>query len=323
MSSKLSTFKARRRGRVILFIVTAALLAVTTVASIMVGQFELAPSELWPIITAGPMSATTLDASVVWQIRLPRLVLGLFVGAALGVGGALMQAVFANPLAEPSVIGVSTGAGVGAAAAIVFGASTFGTMTVPLFAFLSGTLATAVVYRLSRSGGSVRVLNLILVGIAANAICGATIALLTFMAPTTAREQIIFWQMGSLAGASWAQTGTVAFVVVVSLALSMLLGRKLDILALGDQAASHVGINVSRLRMAAIVLSTLLTAAAVSFAGLIGFVGLVVPHIVRTAVGPSNTVLLPASALGGALLIGAGDIFALSLIHISEPTRPY
>ncbi|MDK6603791.1 iron chelate uptake ABC transporter family permease subunit, partial [Escherichia coli] len=97
----------------------------------------------------------TLDASVVWQIRLPRLVLGLFVGAALGVGGALMQAVFANPLAEPSVIGVSTGAGVGAAAAIVFGASTFGTMTVPLFAFLSGTLATAVVYRLSRSGGSV------------------------------------------------------------------------------------------------------------------------------------------------------------------------
>ncbi|WP_373271008.1 FecCD family ABC transporter permease [Corynebacterium riegelii] len=318
MSSKLSTFKARRRGRVILFIVTAALLAVTTVASIMVGQFELAPSELWPIIAAGPMSATTLDASVVWQIRLPRLVLGLFVGAALGVGGALMQAVFANPLAEPSVIGVSTGAGVGAAAAIVFGASTFGTMTVPLFAFLSGTLATAVVYRLSRSGGSVRVLNLILVGIAANAICGATIALLTFMAPTTAREQIIFWQMGSLAGASWAQTGTVASVVVVSLALSMLLGRKLDILALGDQAASHVGINVSRLRMAAIVLSTLLTAAAVSFAGLIGFVGLVVPHIVRTAVGPSNTVLLPASALGGALLIGAGDIFARTAIPFAD-----
>lgn len=318
MSSKLSTFKARRRGRVILFIVTAALLAVTTVASIMVGQFELAPRELWPIITAGPMSATTLDASVVWQIRLPRLVLGLFVGAALGVGGALMQAVFANPLAEPSVIGVSTGAGVGAAAAIVFGASTFGTMTVPLFAFLSGTLATAVVYRLSRSGGSVRVLNLILVGIAANAICGATIALLTFMAPTTAREQIIFWQMGSLAGASWAQTGTVASVVVVSLALSMLLGRKLDILALGDQAASHVGINVSRLRMAAIVLSTLLTAAAVSFAGLIGFVGLVVPHIVRTAVGPSNTVLLPASALGGALLIGAGDIFARTAIPFAD-----
>nr|WP_275433331.1 iron ABC transporter permease [Corynebacterium imitans] len=290
----------------------------TTLASILVGQFDLAPGELWPIITAGPMSATSLDASVVWQIRLPRLVLGLFVGAALGVGGALMQAVFANPLAEPSVIGVSSGAGVGAAAAIVFGASTFGTITVPVFAFVSGTLATAVVYRLSRSGGKVRVLNLILVGIAANAICGATIALLTFMAPTTAREQIIFWQMGTLAGASWAQTGTVVAIVVATLMLAVLLGRKLDILALGDQAASHVGINVPRLRMTAIVLSTLLTAAAVSFAGLIGFVGLVVPHIVRTAVGPSNAVLLPASALGGALLIGAGDIFARTVIPFAD-----
>ncbi|MCG7279251.1 iron ABC transporter permease [Corynebacterium imitans] len=318
MSSKLSTFQARRRGRVILFIATSALLVATTLASILVGQFDLAPGELWPIITAGPMSATSLDASVVWQIRLPRLVLGLFVGAALGVGGALMQAVFANPLAEPSVIGVSSGAGVGAAAAIVFGASTFGTITVPVFAFVSGTLATAVVYRLSRSGGKVRVLNLILVGIAANAICGATIALLTFMAPTTAREQIIFWQMGTLAGASWAQTGTVVAIVVATLMLAVLLGRKLDILALGDQAASHVGINVPRLRMTAIVLSTLLTAAAVSFAGLIGFVGLVVPHIVRTAVGPSNAVLLPASALGGALLIGAGDIFARTVIPFAD-----
>ena len=318
MSSKLSTFQARRRGRVILFIATSALLVATTLASILVGQFDLAPGELWPIITAGPMSATSLDASVVWQIRLPRLVLGLFVGAALGVGGALMQAVFANPLAEPSVIGVSSGAGVGAAAAIVFGASTFGTITVPVFAFASGTLATAVVYRLSRSGGKVRVLNLILVGIAANAICGATIALLTFMAPTTAREQIIFWQMGTLAGASWAKTGTVVAIVVATLMLAVLLGRKLDILALGDQAASHVGINVPRLRMTAIVLSTLLTAAAVSFAGLIGFVGLVVPHIVRTAVGPSNAVLLPASALGGALLIGAGDIFARTVIPFAD-----
>ena len=318
MSSQLSAFQTRRRGRVILFAVTTALLVATAVASVLVGQFELAPGEIWPIIAAGPMSATTLDASVVWQIRLPRLVLGLFVGAALGVGGALMQAVFANPLAEPSVIGVNTGAGVGAATALVFGFNAFGTMTVPVFAFVSGTIAATVVYQLSRSGGKVRVLSLILVGIAANAICGAMIALLTFMAPTTAREQIIFWQMGTLAGASWAQTGAVASLVVVTLALAMLLGRRLDILALGDQAAQHVGINVSRLRMAAIVLSTLLTAAAVSFAGLIGFVGLVVPHIVRTAIGPSNAVLLPASALGGALLISAGDIFARTVIPFAD-----
>ncbi|WP_254868333.1 iron ABC transporter permease [Corynebacterium sp. Marseille-P4321] len=318
MSAKPNAFHARRRGRVILFAVTAVLLAATAVASIMVGQFELSPRELWPIIAAGPMTATSLDASVVWQIRLPRLVLGLFVGAALGAGGALMQAVFANPLAEPSVIGVSSGAGVGAAAALVFGVSAFGTMTVPVFAFISAILATVVVYQLSRSGGRVRVINLVLVGIAANAICGAMISLLTFMAPTSAREQIIFWQMGTLAGASWAQTGVVAGVSTVALVLAMFLGRKLDLLALGDQAAYHVGLNVSRLRMVAIVLSTLLTAAAVSFAGLIGFVGLVVPHIVRTAVGPSNAVLLPASALGGALLIAAGDIFARTIIPFAD-----
>lgn len=318
MTSSAEVFHARRRGRVALFTTVSVLLVATAIGSIMVGQFELSVRELWPILQAGPLSATSLEASVIWQIRLPRLVLGLFVGAALGVSGALMQAVFANPLAEPSVIGVSTGAGVGAAVALVFGLTTFGTMTVPVHAFISGTLATAVVYFLSRVGGKVRVLNLILVGIAANAICGAIISVLTFMAPTTAREQIIFWQMGTLSGANWAQTGAVTGVVIVSLTLAMLLGSKFDLLALGDQAAYHVGLNVTRLRMAAIVLSTLLTAAAVSFAGLIGFVGLVVPHIVRTAVGPSNKVLLPASALGGALLIGAGDILARTIIPFAD-----
>lgn len=318
MTAFTGAFRARHRGRIVLFGVMVALLAATAAGSIMVGQFELSVRELWPILQAGPLSATSLEASVIWQIRLPRLVLGLFVGAALGVGGALMQAVFANPLAEPSVIGVSTGAGVGAAVALVFGLTTFGTLTVPVLAFVSGTFATAVVYFLSRIGGKVRVINLILVGIAANAICGAMISLLTFMAPTSAREQIIFWQMGTLSGASWAQTGAVAGVVIVALALAMLLGSKLDLLALGDQAAYHVGLNVTRLRMAAIVLSTLLTAAAVSFAGLIGFVGLVVPHIVRTAVGPSNKALLPASALGGAVLIGAGDILARTIIPFAD-----
>lgn len=318
MSEHHGAIHARRIGRTVLFAATASLLVLTAIASLVVGQFEFSPGELWPILTAGPMSASTLEASVLWQIRIPRLVLGLCVGAALGTGGALMQSVFANPLAEPSVVGVSTGAGVGAAIATVFGITTFGTMTVPIFAFATGIFVTVVVYQLARSGGRVRVLNLVLVGIAANAICGACISALTFIAPTTAREQIVFWQMGSLAGASWAQTGVVAAVVTFALACAMCFVRKLDILALGDQAAFHVGINVARLRMLAIALSTLLTAAAVSFAGLIGFVGLVVPHIVRTAVGPSNTVLVSASALGGALLIGAGDILSRTIIPFAD-----
>lgn len=316
--TQLAAFQKRRTRRIVLFCVMAVLLTATCIYSITVGQYELDLGELWPILTAGPMAATDLDSSVIWQIRLPRLVLGLFVGAALGLGGALMQAVFSNPLAEPSIIGVTSGAGVGAAFAIVFGAGILGSWSVPASAFIAGALTTLLVYQLSRTSGKVQVLNLVLVGIAANAIAGAAISMLVFLAPTTAREQIIFWQMGTLAGANWEHTGIVAIIVTATTAFAMFLGKKLDLLALGDTAASHVGLNVQRVRIAAIALSTLLTAAAVSFAGIITFVGLVIPHIVRTVAGPSNRILLPASAIGGALLIGSSDILARTLIPFAD-----
>lgn len=316
--TQLAAFQKRRTRRIVLFCVMAVLLTATCIYSITVGQYELDLGELWPILTAGPMAATDLDSSVIWQIRLPRLVLGLFVGAALGLGGALMQAVFSNPLAEPSIIGVTSGAGVGAAFAIVFGAGILGSWSVPASAFIAGVLTTLLVYQLSRTSGKVQVLNLVLVGIAANAIAGAAISMLVFLAPTTAREQIIFWQMGTLAGANWEHTGIVAIIVTATTAFAMFLGKKLDLLALGETAASHVGLNVQRVRIVAIALSTLLTAAAVSFAGIITFVGLVIPHIVRTVAGPSNRILLPASAIGGALLIGSSDILARTLIPFAD-----
>ena len=316
--TQLAAFQKRRTRRIVLFCVMAVLLTATCIYSITVGQYELDLRELWPILKAGPLAATDLDSSVIWQIRLPRLVLGLFVGAALGLGGALMQAVFSNPLAEPSIIGVTSGAGIGAAFAIVFGAGILGSWSVPASAFIAGVLTTLLVYQLSRTSGKVQVLNLVLVGIAANAIAGAAISMLVFLAPTTAREQIIFWQMGTLAGANWEHTGIVAIIVTATTAIAMFLGKKLDLLALGDTAASHVGLNVQRVRIVAIALSTLLTAAAVSFAGIITFVGLVIPHIVRTVAGPSNRILLPASAIGGALLIGSSDILARTLIPFAD-----
>ena len=316
--TQLAAFQKRRARRIVLFCVMAVLLTATCIYSITVGQYELDLRELWPILKAGPLAATDLDSSVIWQIRLPRLVLGLFVGAALGLGGALMQAVFSNPLAEPSIIGVTSGAGVGAAFAIVFGAGILGSWSVPASAFIAGVLTTLLVNQLSRTSGKVQVLNLVLVGIAANAIAGAAISMLVFLAPTTAREQIIFWQMGTLAGTNWEHTGIVAIIVTATTAFAMFLGKKLDLLALGDTAASHVGLNVQRVRIVAIALSTLLTAAAVSFAGIITFVGLVIPHIVRTVAGPSNRILLPASAIGGALLIGSSDILARTLIPFAD-----
>lgn len=307
-------FRHRTLRRMILLVVLLVALVSTTVVSVMIGQYEIPLRDLPGILAAGPTAAADLSASVVWQIRLPRVLLGLLVGAALGVGGALMQAVFANPLAEPSVIGVTSGAGVGAAAAIVFGWGFLGASTLPALAFLAGLVTTGLVYVLARFGGRVRVLNLILVGIAVNAVAGAAISFLVFLAPSTSREEIVFWQMGTLNGAQWAHVSVVATIGVVGLAVALLLGRRLDVLALGEQAASHVGVDVGRLRALVIITATLLTAAAVSYAGLIGFVGLIVPHIIRTVAGPSNHLILPASALGGAVLIGLSDIVARTVI---------
>ncbi|MFW8574812.1 FecCD family ABC transporter permease [Corynebacterium pseudodiphtheriticum] len=310
--------RARNRNRVLLFIVLVFALVSGTIASLVIGQYTIPIGELPRILAVGPLGVSAMDESVIWQIRLPRLVLGLLVGAALGVGGALMQAVFANPLAEPSVIGVTAGAGVGASLAIVLGISWFGATTVPVFAFLSGLLTTWMVYQLARFAGRIRVINLVLVGIAVNAVVGALISFFIFIAPTSSREQVVFWQMGSLSGAKWGHISVVAVLIGAGIAVALLLVGKLDVLALGDRAAGHVGIDVARLRVLALLLATLLTAGAVSYAGLIGFVGLVVPHIIRTVAGPSNVVLLPASALGGAALIVLADTAARSIIDFAD-----
>ena len=312
-----NAFQVRRRNRIILFIVLVLLLIGTTIFSVVVGQYTLDASELPGLLLAGP-GQDSIQQSVLWNIRLPRLVLGIIVGAALGVAGALMQAVFANPLAEPSVIGVTSGAGVGAAVVIVFNWNWLGTSTVPAAAFVTAVITTVVVYQLARHDGQVHVLNLILTGIAVNAVCGAAISLLVYIAPATSREQIIFWQMGSLNGAQWKYVTVVLPIIVIGVIISLLLGSALDILALGDKAAGHIGVNVQTVRIAAIGASTLLTAGAVAYAGLIGFVGLIIPHLLRGITGPSNRILMPASALAGAVLIGLSDIAARTLIAFAD-----
>lgn len=313
-----ATFVARKKARIALSATLCASLVVIFLLSLTVGQYDIAIGDIGRILGVGPLAVTTLEESVIWQIRLPRLVLGLLVGAALGVGGALMQAVFANPLAEPSVIGVTSGAGVGAAVVIVFGLNFLGATTVAFFAFVAAIITTVLVYQLSRFGGRVNVTSLILVGIAVNAVAGAAISLLVFFAPTTSREEIIFWQMGTLSGAQWSHVSIIGAIVACGIVASWFIRKQLDVLALGERAATHVGVNVVRLRLVAILLATLLTAGAVSFAGIIGFVGLIVPHIVRSVAGPSNAILIPVSALGGAALIGLADIGSRTLIPFAD-----
>ncbi|MGK5632555.1 FecCD family ABC transporter permease, partial [Streptomyces sp. URMC 123] len=256
--------------------------------------------------------------SVLWNVRLPRVVLALLVGASLGCAGALMQGVFGNPLAEPGVIGISAGAAVGAVGAIALGLRFLGNWTVPACAFAVGLLTVLIVYALSRSGGRAEVVTLILTGIAVNAFAGALIGLFIFFADTAQITQITFWQLGSLAQATWPKVLAVLPCAVVGLALAPGCARSLDLLALGERPARHLGVAVERLRMTVMLLVALLTAAAVAVAGIVTFVGLLVPHLLRMAVGPGHRFLVPGSALGGALVLAAADLAARTVARPAE-----
>lgn len=229
-----------------------------------------------------------------------------------------MQAVFGNPLAEPGVIGISAGAAVGACLSIILETHVLGLMTLPAFAFSGAMITTLVVYTLSRSGGRAGAVTMILTGIAVTAVANALIAFMVFLAEDTSRDQIVFWQMGSLNGSSWQAVFSSGPIIVAALAATWLIARQLDLLALGERAAQHSGVNVERLRLIAITATALLTGAAVAYSGIIAFIGLIVPHVLRLILGPSNRYLIPASALGGAFLVSSADLAARTLIPFAD-----
>ncbi|MFI1867838.1 FecCD family ABC transporter permease [Streptomyces jumonjinensis] len=256
--------------------------------------------------------------SVLWNVRLPRVVLALLVGASLGCAGALMQGVFGNPLAEPGIIGISAGAAVGAVASIALGLSFFGNWTITVCAFAAGLGTVTLVYTLSRSGGRTEVVTLILTGIAVNAFAGALIGLFIFFADNAQITQITFWQLGSLSQATWPKVLAVLPCTVLGLLIAPCYARKLDLLALGERPARHLGVDVERLRIVLILIVALLTAAAVAVAGVISFVGLLVPHLLRMVNGPGHRFLVPGSALGGALVLAVADLAARTVAEPAE-----
>ncbi|GAA2421028.1 iron ABC transporter permease [Streptomyces pulveraceus] len=266
----------------------------------------------------GGAALDRVGESVLWNVRLPRVVLALLVGASLGCAGALMQGVFGNPLAEPGVIGISSGAAVGAVASIALGLNFLGNWTVTVCAFIAGLATVLLVYALSRSGGRTEVVTLILTGIAVNAFAGALIGLFIFFADNAQISQITFWQLGSLAQATWPKVLAVLPCAVLGLLVAPFHARKLDLLALGERPARHLGVDVERLRIVLVLVVALLTAAAVAVAGIISFVGLLVPHLLRMANGPGHRFLVPASALGGALVLVVGDLAARTVADPAE-----
>lgn len=288
------------------------------------GQMHVPPPEVLGSVLhrigldLGPLPAHPRAEDTLWDVRFPRVVLAALVGAALATAGAVMQGIFGNPLAEPAVVGVSSGAAVAAGCVIVFDVAVLGSWTIAVAAFLGGLAATLLVYLLSRDGGRTEVVTLVLTGIALNAMTSAALAFLMFLGDQQAREEIVFWTLGSLNGTRWAAVAVVAPLTAVGIAAALVLARRLDLLALGDRAAFHVGVDVERLRLAAIVVVALLTAAAVSFCGIIAFVGLVVPHLVRMIAGPGHLLLVPASALGGAVLLTFADLWARTAIDNAD-----
>ncbi|WP_086827051.1 iron ABC transporter permease [Allokutzneria sp. NRRL B-24872] len=259
-----------------------------------------------------------LGERTLWEVRFPRVVLGALVGASLGCAGALMQGVFGNPLAEPGVIGVSSGAAVGAAAVVVSGVSFLGSWTVVAAAFFGGLIAVAVVYALSRANGRTEVVTLVLTGVAVNALCGAMIGLLMFYSNDAQLRAITFWNLGSVGSATWGAVAAVAPCAVVGLAVAPFYARRLDLLALGERSARHLGVDVEGMRRVLIVVVALLTSAAVAFSGVIGFVGLVVPHLIRMIAGPGHRTLIAASTLGGAVLLVGADLIARTVAAPAE-----
>ncbi len=323
-----STVTSKPRPVLVTALFAGLVIAVVVISltSVALGQYgigfgEAASSVLHklsgPLRLGHPIHDQFAEATL-WKVRMPRVVMSLMVGAALACAGALMQGVFGNPLADPGIIGVSSGAALGAAIVIMEGITFLGEFTVPAAAFVAGLAATLLVYFLSRAGGRTEVVTLVLTGIAVNAVSGAGLAFCTYFSSQTAMDQIVFWQLGSLNGSRWTFVQTVAPFLVVGGVGALVLARKLDLLALGDRAARHVGVNVERLRLISIVLVAVMVAAAVSFSGIIGFVGLVVPHLIRMITGPGHRVLVPASVLGGAVLLASADLAARTAVGYAD-----
>jgi iron complex transport system permease protein len=307
----------------VLMTVLAVGLVVGTIVAIGIGAFRASPDDVLSVIAhrvgidVGTTPGQLLD-SVIWEIRIPRVLLAIVVGGALGCAGATMQGSFANPLAEPGIIGVSSGAALGAVAAIVAGFMLFDTWSIAGAAFVGGLLTVALVYFASRSNGRTEVVTLILTGVGINALTGAVIGLMTYLSDDAQLRSITFWTLGSVAQATWSKVLVVGPIAVIGILIVCTQARKLDLLSLGERSARHLGVDVEKFRVLMLVVIALLTAAAVAVSGILLFVGLVVPHVVRMIAGPGHRTLLPASALAGALALVIADTIARTAIAPSE-----
>ncbi len=308
------------RGRYVAVTVSLVVLLVATVViSLAVGPSGLPPARAMRILVGAvpglgglAPQASSVEQSIVLDIRLPRLILALLVGASLAVAGTVMQSFFQNPMAAPSILGVSAGAALGATAAIMLGFKIgfWGLSAVPVAAFIGALAVSAAVYLLSRRGGRTPVTLLLLTGIALGALASAISSFLLIRGREGDLDLVIIWMMGSVANRGWEHVQMILPYALGATAIVYLYSRELNVLLMGDEQAYYLGVPVERVKLILLVLASLLAAAAVAVTGTIGFIGLIVPHLMRLLVGPNHRILLPMCLLAGGVVLGLSDIVA-------------
>ncbi|WP_188207827.1 FecCD family ABC transporter permease [Alkalibacillus aidingensis] len=318
------------RNRSILIISLPLLIATLLVVmslSITLGSASVDWQTVWRVIFSKitvinqwvePDWADTTE-TIVWDLRMPRVIQGAIVGSALALAGAIYQGVLRNPLADPFILGVSSGASFGAALVFALGWQIMwlGQFTLPVVAFLFGFGSLMLVYFLARVGNKVRMETIILAGVVVQAFIGACLSLVMALA-NEQLQTIVFWMMGSLSLTEWSYNYVVFPIIAIIAIISLFFARELNMLSLGEEIAHHSGVSVSRTRFYLLILASVMTGAAVSVSGAIGFVGLVVPHIVRLIVGADYRLILPLSIIGGAIFLVGADTFARTILAPRE-----
>lgn len=289
----------------IVITILVALLLAAMFFSLFLGSVFISPGELW-------------ESEILWQIRLPRVILAALVGLMLSISGVILQGILRNPLADPYILGISAGGAVGAAISIAIGSHflVLWVGSVPVTAFIFALLAVFIVYELSKSAGKTSSETLILAGVALSAFCAAILALIIIM--TGSLQSIYFWLLGSLSSANWNNILTVLPAALIGGGVAYFYSKELNALLLGEEMATTLGVDVENTRLILIGVSSLMTAAAVSVSGLIGFIGLIIPHWVRLIVGPNHRTLVPVTALSGMLFMVLADTFARTILSPME-----
>ena len=303
------------------------LLVAVLLAGIAFGAVPIRPGDMLRAalhFVAGQRPANIYEA-VFLQLRLPRILLCAITGAILSVSGVLMQGLFRNPIVEPGLVGTSAGAALGASVVFVLAAQfnpairgILGPLLVPVVAFGGSLLATYAVYTLSSHGKHISIISLLLTGIAINAVCLSGTGFMSYIARDPQARSITFWNLGTFAGASWLQVGLVSGVATVVFLIAGRFAKQLNALLLGEEEAAYLGVDATKMKTRVMLLNTSMVALATAFVGVISFVGLIVPHVLRLLLGSDNKKLLPASMLAGAILLTLADLLARMLLAPAE-----